>query len=165
MSITMYDGVGADAAVIHREFPNTVMVAGYINGGYAWTQAEWNRFPHAKHVTITIDSHTDAGDVLDVEAGNAPASRAGAWIAMRKKAGLHRPTIYCSRSVIPSVREGTGSYVLGRDYDIWVADYTGSPHHVTAPGPGAAAACAATQYRRTRFYDVSEVYDTGWPHR
>lgn len=165
MSITMYDGTSSLAAAIHREFPHAAMVAGYINGRYAWTQAEWNLFPHAKHVTISIDSHTNAGDVLDVEPGDAPPERAGAWISMRKSAGLHRPTIYCNRSTISAVRRGTGRYVLGRDYDIWVADWSGSAHQVTAPGPGAAAACAATQYKSTSSYDVSEVYDTGWPHR
>jgi hypothetical protein len=83
---------------------------------------------------------------------------------MRKAAGLYRPTIYCSRSVIPAVRAGTGSYILGKDYDIWVADYTGSPHQVTAPG-APAATCAATQYESTANWDASIVYDTAWPHR
>jgi hypothetical protein len=161
----MYDGINSLAAGIHRQFPNAAMVAGYINGRYAWTQAEWNLFPHAKHVTISITASANAGDVLDVEPGDATPAQAGGWIAKRKSAGLHRPTIYCNRSTIPAVREGTGRYVLGHDYDIWVADWTGSAHQVTAPGPGAAAACAAIQYRSTTGYDVSAVYDTGWPHR
>jgi hypothetical protein len=52
---------------------------------------------------------------------------------------------------------GTGSYILDKDYDIWVAHYTGVPH--SEPG------CAATQYESTANYDVSIVYDTAWPHR
>ena len=161
----MYDGINSDAPTIARDFPNAAMVAGYVNGLYAWSTADWNLFPHAKHVRITITASADTGDVLDVEAGDASPSQTAGWIRMRKAAGYYRPTIYCSRSTIPAVRQGTGAYVLDRDYDIWVADWTGSPHQVTAPGPGVSAPCSATQYRNTASYDVSAVYDSGWPHR
>jgi hypothetical protein len=77
---------------------------------------------------------------------------------MRKAAGLFRPTIYCSLSVVPDVRKGTGAFVLGRDYDIWVAHYTGQPHQAY---PGA----AATQYESTNDWDASLVHDLAWPHR
>jgi Fibronectin type III domain len=160
----MYDGINSDASTIAEKFPNAAMVAGYINGNFAWTQAEWNLFPHANHVTISITASADAGDVLAVESGDATPAQTAGWIARRKASGYHRPSIYCSRSVIPAVRQGTGSYILGRDYDIWVADWTGSPHQVTAPG-SPAATCAATQYENTTNYDVTAVYDTGWPHR
>jgi len=160
----MYDGINALAAGIAKEFPNAPKVAGYVNGTYAWSQADWNLFPDADHVTISTTASANAGDVLDVEAGDATPDQSAGWIAMRKAAGLYRPTIYCSRSVIPAVRAGTGSYVLGTDYDIWVADYTGSPHEVTAPG-SPSVNCAATQYASTANYDVSMVYDTAWPHR
>jgi hypothetical protein len=153
----MYDGINVLAAGIAREFPNAAKVAGYINGTYAWSQADWDLFPHADHVTISITAGANAGDVLDVEAGDATPGQTAGWIAMRKAAGLYRPTIYCSLDVIPAVRVGTGSYILGKDYDIWAPDYTGVPHEV----PG----CAATQYESTANYDVSIVYDTAWPHR
>jgi hypothetical protein len=160
----MYDGINALAAGIAKEFPTAAKIAGYVNGTYAWSQAEWNLFPHADHVTISVTASANAGDVLDVEVGDATPNQAAGWIAMRKAAGLYRPTIYCSRSVIPAVRAGTGSYILGKDYDIWVAEYTGAPHEVIAPGTPAVA-CAATQYASTANYDVSIVYDTAWPHR
>jgi hypothetical protein len=160
----MYDGINSLAAVIAKAFPDTTMVAGYINGYYAWTRAEWDLFPHANHVTISITASANAGDVLDVENGDATPAQTEAWIAMRKSAGYDRPTIYCSRSVIPEVRLGTGPYILARDYDIWVADWTGSAHEVTAPG-APSASCCATQYESTADYDVSAVYDSGWPHR
>lgn len=164
MTVLMYDGINSLAAGIARAFPNAAKVAGYVNGTYAWSQAEWGLFPHADHVTISVTAAANAGDVLDVETGDATPGQARGWIAMRKAAGLYRPTIYCSRSVIPAVRAGTGSYILGKDYDIWVAEYTGQPHEVTAPGLPAAN-CAATQYESTANYDVSMVYDLGWPHR
>ena len=160
----MYDGINSLAGAIAKAFPDTAMVAGYVNGLYAWTQAEWDLFPHAKHVTISITASANAGDVLDVENGDATPAQTEGWIRMRKSAGYYRPTIYCSRSVIPEVRQGTGPYILGRDYDIWAADWTGSPHEVTAPG-SPSATCCATQYESTEEYDVSAVYDSGWPHR
>ena len=160
----MYDGINSLAGVIAKAFPDTAMVAGYVNGYYAWTQAEWDLFPHAKHVTISITASANAGDVLDVENGDATPTQTEGWIKMRKSAGYYRPTIYCSRSVISEVRQGTGPYILGKDYDIWVADWTGSAHEVTAPGTPAAR-CCATQYESTADYDVSAVYDSAWPHR
>jgi hypothetical protein len=164
MTRLMYDGVRSLAAGIHHSFPNAAMVAGYDNGLYAWTTAEWNLFPHAVKVHISITASANTGDVLDVEQGDATPAQAKAWIEMRKRAGLYRPTIYCSRSVIPAVRQATGNLVLGRDYDIWAADYTGQPHQVVAPGTPSAL-CAATQYINTTGYDASVVYDDGWPHR
>ena len=157
LTILMYDGINVLAAGIAQEFPNAAMVAGYINGQFAWASAQWNLFPHADHVTISTTAGANEGDVLDVESGDATPDQTAGWIAMRKAAGLYRPTIYCSRDVIPAVRIGTGSYILDKDYDIWVADYTGVAHQVSG--------CAATQYESTANYDISTVYDTAWPHR
>jgi hypothetical protein len=164
MTRIMYDGINSLAAGIHNRFPGTEMVAGYIDGNYAWTQAEWNLFPHAVKVQVTVSSSVNAGDVIDCETGDATPAEAAAWVRKRRAVGYYRPTIYCSRSVIPAVRQATGNLVLGRDYDIWVADYTGTPHQVTAPGTPAAL-CVATQYLNTAGYDESTVYDDGWPHR
>jgi hypothetical protein len=158
MSVYMYDGVNSLAPGIARQFPDAVKVAGYISGPYAWSQADWDLFPHADHVTIATMATVNAGDVLDVEAGDATPGQSAGWIAMRKAAGLYRPTVYCSRSVIPAVRAGTGAFVLGRDYDIWVADYDDSLASVYP-------LAVAKQYRSTSQYDVSVVYDAGWPHR
>lgn len=158
MTETMYDGINSLAAGIARQFPNATKVAGYINGLYAWSDANWALFPRSEHVTISITARANAGDVLDVETGDAAPDQTAGWIAMRKAAGLWRPTVYCSRDVVPAVRIGTGKWVLGRDYDLWVADYTGQPHQAY---PG----CAATQYESTPGWDASLVHDPGWPHR
>jgi hypothetical protein len=160
----MYDGINSLAAGIRKRFPDAAMVAGYVDGSFAWTQAEWNLFPHAVHVEVAVLSSTNFGDVIDCETGDATPERAAAWVRMRKLAGYYRPTIYCSRSVIPQVRAATGNLILGKDYDIWCADYTGQQHQVTAPGLPPAT-CAATQYLNTDAYDASIVYDDGWPHR
>jgi hypothetical protein len=160
----MHDGINALAAGIAKSFPHAAAVAGYVNGTYAWTQAEWNLFPHANHVTISVTASANEGDVLDVEAGDATPAQTAGWIKQRKAAGYYRPSIYCNLSTVPAVRQGTGAYILGHDYDIWVADWTGSPHEVTAPGTPSAT-CSATQYESTTDYDASVIYDSGWPHR
>lgn len=158
MTETMYDGINSLAPGIARQFPQAAKVAGYINGRYAWSQADWDLFPHADHVTISVTAGANAGDVLDVEAGDATPGQTAGWIAMRKAAGLYRPTIYCDLNTAPTVRVGTGKYLLGTDYDLWVAHYTGAPHQAY---PG----CAATQYENTPNWDASEVHDAAWPHR
>lgn len=158
MSRYMYDGINSLAPVIHADFPNAAMVAGYINGIYAWSQSDWDLFPNAVHVEVTVTASANAGDVLDVENGDtAPAQTAG-WIAQRKASGYYRPTIYCSLAAVPAVRQGTGKYVLGTDYDLWVADYDGSTSDVYP-------VAVAKQYLNTNSYDESVVYDAAWPHR
>lgn len=164
MTVLMYDGINSDAATIYRLHPDAAKVAYYINGPYAWPQADIDLFPNADHATISITAKVNAGDVLDVENGDATPGQTAGWIAMRKAAGLYRPTIYCSLDTVPAVRAGTGSYILNKDYDIWVADYNGTPAAPAVPGlpPGT---YAAKQYKPEGDEDVSIVYDPGWPHR
>ena len=158
MTRTMYDGIGADAAGIARDFPNAEMVAGYLTGTYQWTRPEWDLFPHAAHVTIVTTAQANAGDVLDVEKGDAAPQDTQGWIALRKRSGLWRPSTYCSLDTVPAVRLGTGPWVLGKEYDIWVADWDGTTQ---LPYPLA----VAKQFKSTPGYDVSVVFDAGWPHR
>jgi hypothetical protein len=155
---TMPDGINSLAPGMAKAFPGATKVAGYLNGTYAWSQDDWALFPHADHVTITVTASADIGDVLDVETGDATPPQAEAWIAMRKAAGLFRPTIYCNLSTVPAVRQGTGKFILGQDYDLWVAVYdnsTASPY----------AGSVAKQYESTTDYDLNEVYDENWPYR
>ena len=158
MSVLMYDGINSLAAGIARQFPGAAKVAYYIDGRYAWSPAEVGLFPGADHVRIAVRPTTNAGDVLDVEPGDATVSQLLGWIEMRKAAGLFRPTGYCSLDTVAAARRATKSLVLGVDYDLWVAHYTGSPHQAY---PG----CAATQYESTDRWDASLVHDTDWPHR
>lgn len=158
MTELMYDGIGALAAGIARDFPNAAKVAGYVNGSCAWSAADWDLFPHAEKVTISVTASADEGDVLDVETGDARPDQTEGWIAMRKAAGLERPTIYCNLATVPAVRQGTGKWILDKDYDLWIADWDGT---TAIPYPHA----AAKQEKSTAGYDVSVVYDVAWPHR
>lgn len=155
----MYDSTDAFAIPAGAE-----MIAAYFNGKYANLAQVRVRFPHADIVTVTVMDAAQA-DVLDVEARNASPAQAAGWIRAMHSAGYQRPTVYCSLATVPAVREATGILVAGVDYDVWAADWTGSAHEVVLPGPGQHAVAAAVQYENTPGYDVSAVYDNGWPHR
>jgi hypothetical protein len=153
----MYDGIYPDAATIAALHPQ--MVAGYLDGGWAWSAADWNLFPASTvKVQIVVTASVNEGDVLDVENGDATPGQTEGWIRLRKAAGYYRPTIYCNLSTVPAVRVGTGPYVLGTDYDLWVADYDDSTNQVYPVS-------IATQYVSDPDWDVSAVYDSAWPHR
>ena len=86
---TMFDSVTA------RNIPTTAkMVAGYVDGLYKWTTADWARFPHAVKVRIACFGRTNDGQVLDVEDGNATPTQAPVWVMMRRVKGVD-PTVYC----------------------------------------------------------------------
>lgn len=163
----MYDGINSDAAYIRQHFPNAELVAGYADGKYKWSQADWDLFPNAVHVWIcALPASTGFGDVIDCENGDATPAQAGAWVQARKKEGLYRPTVYCSKSNIAAVRQATGKLVLGKDWDLWVADPTGQAHAYASSGTGMVTAqAAAVQYAWAASYDMSAVWDAGWPHR
>ena len=79
----------------------TDLVAGYINGKFEWTPADYSRFPGIPHVFIDINgSHPNAG-VLDVEPGCAPVEVVPAWVKARK-AALPTRTCPSSTAAAPS---------------------------------------------------------------
>jgi hypothetical protein len=96
----MYDSVTA------TDIPRSArMVAGYLAPSrYAWSAQDWARFPSAVKVRIAIFANVNAGHVLDVEPGDATPAQAPGWVAMRRRAGLDEPSVYCSASSWPSVR-------------------------------------------------------------
>ena len=132
---TLYDSVNAFAIPSGVEH-----VAGYIDGKYAWTDAEWSRFASAvTKLKITVLG-SDAADVLDVEKYDATTADAAAWISRNPG-----KMIYCSASNVPAVKAALGS----APYRLWVADWTNEPHMY----PGA----TITQWTSTPGYDVSEI--------
>lgn len=97
---------------------------------------------------------------LDVEEGCVwPPSKCESYIQAWNATnpaykGGGRLVIYCNRSTISQVRTGTGRYVLGKDYYLWVATGDGSLY----TGPGV----IACQNIWSRTYDSSEVYSSAW---
>lgn len=116
MTRTMYDGVNAS-----RLPSNALMVAGYVDGLYAWSQADWDRFPGAVKVRIAVKA-TSIADVLDIETGNDmnPAD----WVSWAQLVRSHGkvPCAYMNTSTWPSVRKAfTSRGVVEPLY--WVAQY------------------------------------------
>lgn len=132
------------------------IVAGYVDGRYAWPAAGWKYHDASLHVTIAVSSLTNAGTVLDVERYDATPAEAPGWVAMRRRAGV-QPAIYASRSVIPTLE---GAFrAVGEPFPLWwIAEWTGTPHFV--------GGSIATQYADSvmvgAHYDLSLVGDY-WP--
>lgn len=159
----MYDGVNSLARGIATDFPHAAMIGVYVDGDYAWSGDERALFPDAVQVEISTNAANKIGDVLDVERFDADPAQAHDWILARKAAGYDRPSIYCSYALVPQVRLETRELALGVDYDIWVARWDNTQNPPPMPGP--TATYAAKQYQATTGYDLSVVYDDGWPHR
>lgn len=132
------------------------IVAGYVNGRYAWRQADWDLHSQAIPVPIQIfipgQDHTPIKSalVLDVEANDAAKPQAqqaiDEFVVAKNKQGII-PCIYTSQSTLHYVWRGRG-------VDYWIATLDGRERLV----PG----CCATQYVDTGPYDVSLTQDW-WP--
>ena len=134
---------------------DAVLVGGYVDGSYAWSDADWARFPNAVKVRIAVFATTNDGDVLDCENGDATPGLCPGWIRMRQAAGLARPTIYCNRSTRPQVEVACS----GLAYDLWISTLDG----VEAMDPGAVATQWQGQAQSGQHYDQSLVLDTWMP--
>jgi hypothetical protein len=154
MTRRMYDSVQ------WQKIPaNAQMVAGYVDGAYAWPQRAWARFPHASHVRISVIPPGDPAHagVLDVETGAASVADAPPFIRTRHRAG-HRAVIYVQRSLVAEVRRAC----RGLSFGLWVADWTGEPHRLADMKD-----VVAIQWDGgvNKPYDISEVFDATWhPH-
>lgn len=148
----MYDSVTAS------DIPATaVAVAGYLDGLYMWTAADWGRFPNAAKVTITVLGNPVA-DVADVENGDLSPVQGAQWIKNRIADGIPGPhVIYCNLSTLPSVRaECTG---LPASY--WIADWTSNPH--IPDGDDILACQFADATQNGAHWDLSLCRDANWP--
>jgi len=113
----MYDST--DAVDIPR---HAVMVAGYIRPSrFAWSAADWARFPHAVKVRIGVDASVDDGHVLDVEPGLATPRQAPGWVR-RRRAAVVTPSIYCNLATWPAVRSEFRRQGVPEPH-YWIAKY------------------------------------------
>jgi len=149
VSRSMYDGVDAS-----RLPAGAQLVAGYVDGLYAWSDADWARFPNSVKVRIACFADTDDGEVLDVEPGNATPAESVDWVLMRRRAGAD-PTVYMNTSTWPTVRSAFAARNVAEPH-YWVAQYDGV---ATLP----AGAHAKQYYNNDQAgYDLSVVADY-WP--
>lgn len=148
MTRTMYD------AIYPANIPAAAqMVAGYVDGRYAWKPADWARFPHAVKVRIAVFSSTADGHVLDVEPGCSTPGNAPGWVVRRRAAGVD-PTVYCSLSQWPVVRAAFAAAKVAQPH-WWIAAYPGN-------GPVLYSGTVAHQYANPGPVDISVVADY-WP--
>jgi len=152
----MYDGIMTDADEIAGVIQPGDLVAYYIDGIFAWKQNQIALFPHNQHITITVLGNP--ADIADCETGDLTPEGAADWVRRQKARGYDRPSIYRSFSLMDDIRRATGSLIMGKDWDSWVAHYDNNPN------PDYAGE-AAKQFHTQNDMDVSEVYDDLWPHR
>jgi hypothetical protein len=95
MTREMQDGINTDAAGMDHSI---ALVAYYIDGLYAWTQAQIDLFPNSVHVRIAVRWTTRDGHVIDRENGDATPEQAAAWAHQRRLDGYPWPAVYCSES-------------------------------------------------------------------
>jgi hypothetical protein len=145
---TFYD------AISPANIPVTAQgVCGYVDGRYAWSAAEWARFPHAVKARIAVFSSTNDGHVLDVEPGCSTPASAPGWVVRRRKAGID-PTVYCSLSAWPTVKAAFRNAGVTEPH-WWVAAYPGNGANLY---PGS----IAHQWQNPGPVDISVVADY-WP--
>lgn len=147
MTRTMYDSVNVEGIPASAS-----MVAGYVDGLYANTNLMRQRFPHATVVEIAVSSHTDDGQVLDVEKGDATPAESVGWVQMRRRAGAD-PSVYCNAATLPAVKSAFKSAGVSEPH-YWVAQWD----NVKSVPSGA----VAKQYTNGAHYDTSVVLDV-WP--
>lgn len=150
------------------------LVAGYVDGDDAWTDADFAAFPGRTVVRLCIWSNRYDAQVIDCEPGNNDAKGIVPWVAekWRRDATTHAdtPTAYCETD------EGVEGY---RIKDIvaecdaagvrlplfWVAHYDGIAELPTYPADPRVV-IVAKQYANPKLtgghYDASVVADS-WP--
>jgi hypothetical protein len=148
MTRVMYD------AVTPENVPRDAqMVAGYIDGRFAWSAAQWAYFPNSVKVRIACFASTNDGQVLDCEWGDATPQQCPGW-AVQARARGQEPTIYCSFSTWPTVRAAFAAAGVAEP-QWWIAAYPGN-------GPYLYPGSVAHQYANPGPVDISVVADY-WP--
>jgi hypothetical protein len=154
MTRLMLDGIASDAATMARHMNGVSLVAGYDDGLYKWSAADWALFPNATHVHIVVHTTTNSGHVLDVESGNdVTPGHWISWVQMRRAAGAD-PTIYTGQNTYWSAVRSAFQSAGVPEPHYWIANYSSG----TAIPPDA----IALQYADLGAYDASAVVDY-WP--
>lgn len=134
------------------------LVAGYVDGAYAWTSDGWSHHGGVTHVRIACFSTTLDADVLDVEAGCSTVDQAGEWLKYHVEHGEWR-VLYFSQSLYPSLRAAVLAHGVGDDqWGKWVANWDG----VQDLNPAWIAKQFANPALSGGHYDLSTVADF-WP--
>lgn len=152
-----YDSV--DLRAIPLPISPTDIVAYYCDGPRAtMTRAEVEiMFPRNRLNPIDVNTtRASIARTVDCESKDVPAEALEQWLTDFKNTNPGyehgaRGVVYSDRSNLPAVRKGTGRWILGKDYYLWVA--TGDGTLFTGPG------IIMCQNRWLLKYDTSVVFD------
>jgi hypothetical protein len=143
---------------------NAQIVMGYVDTEPgAWTSADFDRFPLARHVTITRDPSVILAEVLDVETGAATPAVAPVWAKKVRFIGGLPPVVYVGLDTTyqPTVEAFEAQGVAQPLYGI--ADWDQNP--VVPDLPGAVfKQFLAPGFGAGGHYDVSVVIPS-WPEQ
>jgi hypothetical protein len=162
MALLLRDSI--EAPLIPTDTP---VVAGYGDGKYIWSPSwkdgsNWfDLFPSSVKLVIVV-SAADAGDILDVETGDATPDQVPNWCARFNRPGRRAPTIYCDRNTWPQIIDALASAGVnpaGPHVDWWIGTLDGT-QTVTVPPGGKPP--VAVQYIDTGAYDESIIHDPTW---
>lgn len=157
MTRTMRDSTFAPNVPIS----GTDIAAGYINGRFLWTGADFGRFHN--HATIDVLGTSPGADVLDVEIGDATVPTAVIWAHAHNNLHTAYPAIiYCNRATLTPLFNAmlAAGYRVGHDFRLWVATLDGTKK--LADMTGVTAVQYAGQAQTGHHYDESIVYDDAW---
>ncbi|HWO58981.1 MAG TPA: hypothetical protein VNO31_02910 [Umezawaea sp.] len=159
----MYDSVNAAAIPTDAE-----MVAGYVDGKFAWTAADWARFPNSVKVRISAIGATHLAEVFDVEVGCIWPPRNVVPLVVRARAAGIDPTVYVNQHNDWGPTKAAFDAAGVAHPHWWVANYDGVQsipagsiakqyaHPGTVPGK------SSGPWETGKHYDLSVVADH-WP--
>jgi hypothetical protein len=162
----MFDSVNIDKIPV----TGSQLIGYYLNGNYAVKSVAdvEARFPSQKLIPIDVlGTRTNYARVFDVEKGDIQASQLEQIIANYNQDSPYyetggRAVIYCDRTTIASVRVGTGKYLLGRDYYLWVSTLDGTEYTGGTDGVTVSDVVACQTETIDGVYDKSVVYSPLW---
>lgn len=162
MTVTQYDAIPPIIANIPAD---AEAVAGYTDGIYAWSAADWARFPDAHHLTITIGRGGRAR-CLDVEQGAAGVGQVPGFLGGGADTSDGLPVLYGSASIVGQLISTAAAAGHARDsYLVWSAHYNRQPH-ICGPNTCGFPQADGTQYDdhyAGRSCDVSLLSDRFYP--
>lgn len=139
-------------------------VAGYIDGFFAWSEADWDRFATLYKIRIAVRPSTNDGDMGDVENGDMLPADTPGWVTMRRKngaaplwwpPGIAWPLLYCSQSTWGDVQLAMAGAGVATDYCIADPEPPGMPAGTPHMVPGAVATQFAWEPVSGGHFDLS----------
>src|SRR6266487_4128476 len=123
---TMYDGSPT------ASFPSSLEM---VCGGPAWTQSDFERWPHAVHVQLDHTGAHPEWQVLDFEKSYVfDTATVVTWVKARLAIGPYyqtRPTVYAWIGNYSTLVTALTNAGLSGQWDYWAADQTGRQHSVS----------------------------------